>query len=80
MLTNLPWLESRKRIIGLAILDALIYIFAVNDLFLIDINSFLFSKFILILLLGLWFITSYIVGRYKDSNSKIIFLYYANLP
>jgi lipopolysaccharide/colanic/teichoic acid biosynthesis glycosyltransferase len=76
-----PWLQHRKRLLGLAVVDALLIIGAYNCLYLRLFRHLPGITFSVISLLALWLGSSYLLGRYsrieegeRDSRRRRILL------
>ncbi len=76
-----PWLQQRKRLLGLAVVDALLIICAYNSLTLRLFSQLPGISNSVISLIILWLSSSYLLGRYsrleegeRDSRRRRIFL------
>ena len=66
MLTNLPWIKSRRKKIVAIIFDCLICYVLYNFLFLTEFNIYP-NKIVTISFTFFWVISSYVLGRYVGS-------------
>jgi len=60
-----PWLQQRKRLLGLAVVDALLIISAYNGLYLRLFRQLPGITFSVLCLVTLWLGSSYLLGRYS---------------
>ena len=73
MQVNLPWTLSRKRLITAAILDLALFIALYYKLFHWRFEGWPGLSLCLGVLLALWMLSSYVVGRFTSGDSKLQF-------
>ena len=70
MKLRLPWILSRKRLITAAFLDSILFAIVYNLLFLYSFYRWPGFVWHLPILLAIWILASYVVGRYSSGDSQ----------
>ena len=70
MKIRLPWILSRKRLITAVLIDGFLFSFIYNFLFLLRFDKFPGPSPWLAILLSIWLLGSYIVGRYASGDAR----------